>query len=195
MGSHGQPRLPTDPLGETSDVDPAEQASELPPASQGRIRAGETVGGSNANRPPVQRRQETPVRIVQPPKQKLRTHVIQPGDNFSLLAQRYYGNQEYVGFLLAANHNVDPRRMKVGSTVRIPPLPTNNADAARSQPGFRKTGERLHEVREGESLFAIAEDHLGSGVRWREVYELNKARIGHDPAALRVGLILKLPAS
>ena len=171
----------------------AGKVPERPPTAASSTRDRGTAGGQNPNGPPAPRRQKTPIRSASSAKQAARTHVIQPGDNFSLLAQRYYGSQKHTTFLVNANRNIDPRRMKVGSRLRIPPLMAGEAQVAPMQPAVRKSGERLREVREGDSLYAIAEDSLGSGDRWREVYELNKARIGNDPSALRVGLILKLP--
>jgi nucleoid-associated protein YgaU len=122
-----------------------------------------------------------------------RTHVVAPEDNFSTLAERYYGSQSYAGLLVQANPNVDPRRMKIGSRVRIPPLnPDDAGTPARTE--AREVGSRRYYVQEGDSLYAIADAKLGSGARWSEIYELNKAVIGADPSRLKVGVALTLPA-
>ncbi len=180
---------------------PADKTEKVPPersagperVSEDRTRAPRRAEGPRTQRTPS-RANPMKTRPARPPgKPRTRTHVIEPGDNFSKLAQRYYGSQKYAGFLVDANPNVDPRHMKIGSTVKIPPLPANKASGQDSSV-INKPGQRRYEVQEGDSLYAIAEDYLGSGARWPEIYELNKVRIGQDPTKLNVGLILKLPA-
>jgi nucleoid-associated protein YgaU len=48
-------------------------------------------------------------------------------------------------------------------------------------------------VNRGDSLWTIAEKHLGSGSRWQEIYNLNSDSIGQNPDFLRTGSQLKLP--
>jgi LysM repeat protein len=48
-------------------------------------------------------------------------------------------------------------------------------------------------VRPGDSLWVIALRMLKDGGRWREIYNLNKSKIGSDPDILKVGLVLALP--
>ena len=129
---------PVRPTTERSSPWQSPQATERPRGRTGLARAGKvperpavpantTRGRGTARRQhpsgsPAPRRQKAPIRSVSSAKQTARTHVIQPGDNFSLLAQRYYGSQKHTTFLFNANRNIDPRRMKVGSRLRIPPL-------------------------------------------------------------------------
>lgn len=51
-----------------------------------------------------------------------------------------------------------------------------------------------HTVVEGDSLWRIAEQELGSGLRWNEIYEANRNVI-KDPNRLYIGQILELPGS
>jgi LysM repeat protein len=51
-----------------------------------------------------------------------------------------------------------------------------------------------HTVRRGETLWSIAEQHLGSGARYPELAELNRDVLGPDPGFLTVGEVLRLPA-
>jgi nucleoid-associated protein YgaU len=56
--------------------------------------------------------------------------------------------------------------------------------------------EFFHEVREGESLWKISEALLGSGLRYREIAELNeKLMSGVDPAQIPVGTKLRIRRS
>lgn len=47
-------------------------------------------------------------------------------------------------------------------------------------------------VKSGDSLWKIAQRYLGSGSKWRTIYEKNKAAIGKNPSQLKVGMRLKL---
>ncbi len=56
-------------------------------------------------------------------------------------------------------------------------------------------------VQRGDSLWRLARIHLGSGDRWREIYDLNRDRVQPDGRSLRnpdliqIGWVLELPAS
>jgi nucleoid-associated protein YgaU len=46
-------------------------------------------------------------------------------------------------------------------------------------------------VQKGDTLWSIAQKHLGDGKRWREIVELNP---GLEPSKLKVGQVIILPA-
>lgn len=52
---------------------------------------------------------------------------------------------------------------------------------------------RVVSVRPGDTLWAIAEEHLGSGDRWPEIYALNRAVVGADPDLIQPAQRLRLP--
>ena len=52
--------------------------------------------------------------------------------------------------------------------------------------------EKTYTVQKGDCLWTIAEMHLGDGMRWKEIYELNKGII-HDPGLIYPGQELVLP--
>ncbi len=53
-------------------------------------------------------------------------------------------------------------------------------------------GQKVYKVRSGDTLSAIARDHLGKMSRWPEIWDLNKGRIA-DPNLIEIGWELVLP--
>lgn len=51
----------------------------------------------------------------------------------------------------------------------------------------------LYVVQAGDCLWSIAEDQLGDGACWTELYETNKAAIGSDPNLILIGMELHIP--
>ncbi len=51
-----------------------------------------------------------------------------------------------------------------------------------------------HTVVSGDNLSAIAKKYYGDENRWRDIYNANKEKIGDNPSAIRVGMVLRLPA-
>jgi len=71
----------------------------------------------------------------------------------------------------------EPDEENPGSSISVPP-----------------TKGRRVVVAAGDTLTSIARRHLGDGGRWREIHLANRETIGSDPDALRVGMVLVLPA-
>ncbi len=53
---------------------------------------------------------------------------------------------------------------------------------------------KSYTVKSGDTLWDIAQKHLGAGSRWQEIYNLNKSVIGSDPAKIRAGQTFVLPS-
>lgn len=80
------------------------------------------------------------------------------------------------------------------------PVPTNNV--APNRPGSNKPAAatdqpaapapRTHTVVAGDTLSTIAKHYYGSASRWTDILAANKGTL-RDPAALRVGMKLKIP--
>lgn len=54
-------------------------------------------------------------------------------------------------------------------------------------------GPTVVTVQDGDSLWEIAEEHLGSGDRWPEIYALNRVVVGADPDLIQPAQRLRLP--
>ena len=50
-------------------------------------------------------------------------------------------------------------------------------------------------VHDGDSLWSIADEHLGAGDRWPEIYALNRSVVGADPDLIRPAQRLRLPVT
>lgn len=104
-------------------------------------------------------------------------HEVVAGDELWSLAQRYYGDGAQWQAIVAANPALasDPLgELTIGSTLTIvEPV-------------------ELVTVRPGETLWRLAERHLGDGRRWPEILELNRGRIA-DPDLIRAGWVLRVP--
>jgi len=55
-----------------------------------------------------------------------------------------------------------------------------------------KVNTRIYTIKKGDTLWKIAEKELGSGHRWRYLFELNKDKI-KNPSKLEVGKKIIIP--
>jgi nucleoid-associated protein YgaU len=148
-----------------------------------------------------------------------KTYIVSEGDSLATIAKKFYGEQEgnkkaSVTKIFEANKNLlkSPDEIYVGQKLTIPaPVPGDNSKTTSIFPStmFEKVksiGQKHlsadspkpkqspeYVVREGDSLWQIAAEHLGNGSRYKEIGELN-ADILKDEDNLVVGMRLKLPA-
>jgi len=73
---------------------------------------------------------------------------------------------------------------------RIVDQPVSKLPEQRAKAPAKPTG--LVRVRNGDSLWAIAQRHLGDGTRWPEIYQLNRHLV-RDPDQIEIGWELRLP--
>ncbi|UCD28933.1 MAG: LysM peptidoglycan-binding domain-containing protein [Planctomycetota bacterium] len=142
---------------------------------------------------------------VQPPVQD-KWHVIQAGDTYSALAKKYYGSVKYTSLLVKANPGTEPRRLMVGTKVRIPNLPASSVSGTSAvgstaspspllmaEPIPSVPKDRAYTVKESEGWTALAERFLGDASRWPELYELNRERVPHNYNLRPAGTVIELP--
>lgn len=134
------------------------------------------------------------------------TYVIQPGDNFSRIAGKVYGNKNLYKVIVDANPNVDPARLKPGMTINVPArdkLPAAHAPTADTRNAVDLTGNtettgtidatKQYKIAPGDTLHKISLRLYGKSNRWSSIYDLNKEKIGPDAGRLKVGTVLTLP--
>jgi len=151
-----------------------------------------------------------------------KTYVVNEGDSLAIIAQKFYGAMEgsrkiNVAKIFDANRKLlkSPDEIYVGQKLIIPPLSASvqdndNADVATVLSGTQfaevesignrhlrtndsKTQKsKLYTVREGDSLWRIAEEQLGNGNCYTEIAKLNADILTSDDN-LYVGMQLKIP--
>lgn len=128
------------------------------------------------------------------------THKVQRGETLSSIAAHYYGHERYHAAILKANPGLVPERIRAGTEIKLPDISTAQAAVpapAPRAPVFVTTNidpATQYRVEPGDSLHRIAFKLYGDDRQWIRIYELNKDAIGSDPAKLKVGQVLKLPA-
>lgn len=200
LAAHSGNRIP--PLGRTN----------LTPDSAGRRSPSHPT---QINQPPASRNAAaaTP-RHLEPV-----IHYVQPGESLWQIAQRYYDDGESWRVIAAANEGVVHPDGQVRGGVRLvipnkastsqPPHPAPAAsgggnlsrqrpsDNARvSSPTSTKdvttTVDRTIQVDPGDNLSTLADRHLGSTTRWRELFEANRDQLA-EPDQVRAGMTLRMP--
>ncbi|MDO5505217.1 MAG: LysM peptidoglycan-binding domain-containing protein [Pseudoxanthomonas suwonensis] len=70
---------------------------------------------------------------------------------------------------------------------------SNVSIGSSTRQGGSSTGS--YTVRSGDTLSAIAQQHLGSASKWRAIYDANRELIGDDPDKIHPGQQLTIPAA
>ncbi len=165
----------------------------------GVVLAGDTLGDTRALKENMTDRvtpqKEDPVRH---PRIKIRgdfpkTYAIQPGDTFTTIAVKLYGSEAYWLDIAIANPFVDPKRLQIGQTIRLP-APEDILEPAGESPPLADQGSQVtHKVRPDDSLSSIAKQYYHDSSLWRAIYDHNRDLIGPDPDRLTVGQVLDIP--
>ena len=129
---------------------------------------------------------------VAPYQTRARQYRIMPGDTFSNLAVRHFGNEKYWQAFAHANPSVNPQKLQVGQTIQLPDskLVLKTDQQYLTTPSANTT---IHVVRTGESLWTISKHHYGNVKGWRIIFNANREAIGSDPDRLTVGQKLTIP--
>lgn len=150
-----------------------------------------------------------------------KTYVILKGDNLATVAKKFYGPEEgnkraNITRIFQANNKLlkSPDAIYEGQKLIIPPLPASTpskdtSSGALSASIFEKvksigrkgisvvgggaTNTKKYVVKEGDSLWKIAAEQLGSGSRYKEIGKLNSDVLTSDDS-LRIGTALNMPA-
>lgn len=190
QGEEGARQLPIEP---PQIVDPA--------ASGTRLAGGET--------PPQPRLPEN-VSPKLPEPASVKTYTIKSGDTFAAIAAREYKKRS-LGAKLAQFNGIDPSRMKVGTVVKLPsigeldpsaapPQMASDADRGEARPDERTASNqtpptpsfRVYKVKQGDTLYGIAEREMGGPGRLKDLRSANNELLkGSDD--LHPGMQIRIP--
>ncbi len=133
-------------------------------------------------------------------------YVIKPGDNFHALAKRLYGSDKHWVDIAQANPSIDPIRLKVGQTIRLPAIanaaPTGGgagsgkgggSPGAAGVPGAPAPKSLIHIVKPGETLASISKRYYKTTDKWEMLFRLNRETVGADPDDLEAGMKITIP--
>lgn len=120
------------------------------------------------------------------------------GSRYQEIAKLNYGRVQSDGRALTDAHWIYPGWVLHLPTAAGGRQPSINELSVGKPPTAAE--ERSHTVRQGDTLWAIAERYLGDGQRYREIYELNAGRTQEvggrlsDPDVILLGWVLLMPA-
>lgn len=126
------------------------------------------------------------------------TYTVLPGDTFTRIAAKLYGDRRLASALIKANPNIEPTRLRSGVAIVVPAKEEVASLRGSAAPeAVRTTGavdaSREYRVVAGDTLHRIAVKLYKRNAMWEAIYDENKAEIGNDPGKLKVGEVLKLP--
>jgi nucleoid-associated protein YgaU len=132
------------------------------------------------------------------------THVVQKDETLALISKAVYGSPNYYPHILRANPGLDPKKLKPGMTITLPPLsdvkPNSNGEPA-SAGGSSAGGssgkstidpKTQYVVESGDTLERIALKLYGKREMIDKIYELNKQTLP-DRNKLKLHQVLRLP--
>ncbi|HMN96641.1 MAG TPA: LysM peptidoglycan-binding domain-containing protein [Phycisphaerales bacterium] len=137
--------------------------------------------------------------LVIDPLRAPRTHVVQRGETLFGIAQATLGDSGRWKEILEANGISDPRQLRAGMELRLPPaqrsatragverVALNGGRAAESETAYTD-----YTVRQGDTLSSIARERLGGTSAWTTLYELNRDRL-RSPNEVRPGTVIRIP--
>lgn len=145
--------------------------------------------------------------------EKTASYTVKASDTYWGISKKVYGTSKYYRALAKYNENVipDPRRMRPGTQLAVPTIATLERSYPKLFPQVRNASVRttidtrkpaglyvdandrpVYRVGSNDSLSRIAERHLGTSTRWKQIFELNRGQL-KSPTSIRPGMLLAMP--
>jgi nucleoid-associated protein YgaU len=138
----------------------------------------------------------------------VKTYTVRKGDTFAAIAAAEYKKRS-LGDKLAAFNGIKPSKLQVGDTIKLPrPEELDPAlagtrvasgDQGRSEGEGRETRSasnepvfRSYRVKEGDTLYRIAERELGTPNRWKELRSAN-TEVLKGGSSIHPGMTIRIP--
>lgn len=139
----------------------------------------------------------TPVAVIPP---RFREHTVRANETMETIARTQLGDAALWTAVASANPRIDPLKLRVGQTIRIPLDPTNiqgrpnpEVVAVRPQQSAPEAPARIeYVVRKGDTLGAIARTYYNSSARWQVILDANRDKIARAED-IRPGMTLVIP--
>ena len=206
---HVPPLLPNDkPAFDWSEPPvayPGERSSAQPATVSGTGVSGTGSSAPKTSSAPVSAApvNANPASVNTPKKSEVATYVVRAGDTLADIAERELGSAKRWTDLVKFNPNLDPKHLKIGSTIKLSgaagaeaaPLASSAEKPAAAKAAADKpvaSAARTHTVVSGDTLGAIAKKYLGSTKRANDLYEANRDVL-KSPDALKIGQVLRIP--
>ncbi|WP_158600462.1 LysM peptidoglycan-binding domain-containing protein [Tessaracoccus antarcticus] len=152
--------------------------------------AAEPAPPAPAHAPAVVEHQISPTITAHPfvPPAGLRAYVVRPGDELWAVAEQELGSGGSWRTILRSNPGMTADTVLTpGNTILLPSTPPVQASAAPDSSGHVT-------VRRGDTLWDLAEQHLGDAHRWPELFQANRDQIS-DPDEIDIGWRLSIPGA
>ncbi len=181
----------------TREVSPRREGDSISPPRDGTGPLPARVGPKPQVRevdPGAEPKPPRPIAVVPP---EFFEHTIQPGETFTSIAEKYYGDPRLAHAVAAANPFVSPTSLRPGRTIRVAKDPNNiqgvpvKPPASKDEPA-KPEAPREYVVASGDTLSGIAKRLLGSTKYADDIYKANRDRLA-SPDDLRVGQTLRIP--
>ncbi|MFM8733122.1 MAG: LysM peptidoglycan-binding domain-containing protein [Phycisphaerales bacterium] len=123
-----------------------------------------------------------------------RSYVIKSGDTLEAIARAQLGDGQKWRQLASANPGINPNNLKVGQSITIPEGGVDAPRAAGSVGTATPVEGNAYTVQKGDTLVALSRKFYGGDGEWKRILEANRSLLKGDPASLKPGMKLTIPA-
>lgn len=123
-----------------------------------------------------------------------RSYVIKSGDTLEAIARAQLGDGQKWRQIASANPGINPNNLKVGQSIAIPEGGVEAPRAAGSVGTATPVEGNAYTVQKGDTLVALSRKFYGGDGEWKRILEANRSLLKGDPASLKPGMKLTIPA-
>lgn len=123
-----------------------------------------------------------------------RSYVIKSGDTLEQIARAQLGDGQKWRQIASANPGINPNNLKVGQSITIPEGGVDAPRAAGSVGTATPVEGNAYTVQKGDTLVALSRKFYGGDGEWKRILEANRSLLKGDPASLKPGMKLTIPA-
>ncbi|MFM8641241.1 MAG: LysM peptidoglycan-binding domain-containing protein [Phycisphaerales bacterium] len=123
-----------------------------------------------------------------------RSYVIKSGDTLEAIARAQLGDGQKWRQIASATPGLNPNNLKVGQSITIPEGGVEAPRAAGSVGTATPVEGNAYTVQKGDTLVALSRKFYGGDGEWKRILEANRSLLKGDPASLKPGMKLTIPA-